>query len=52
MKSESASELRKILHGASSTAGTLESIGHPITSSEDLFVFSIVELLDTRSRRE
>ncbi|KMQ86020.1 bel12-ag transposon polyprotein [Lasius niger] len=50
MKSESA--LRKILHGVSSTAGTLESIGRPINSSEDLFVFSIVELLDGRSRRE
>ncbi|KMQ86040.1 hypothetical protein RF55_15095 [Lasius niger] len=52
MKSESATELRKILHGVASTAGTLESIGRPIDSSEDLFVFSIVELLDSRSRRE
>ncbi|XP_070167587.1 uncharacterized protein [Polyergus mexicanus] len=52
MKSESATELRKILHGVSTTAGTLESIGRPITSSEDLFVFTIVELLDPRTRRE
>lgn len=52
MKSESASELRKVFHGASATAGTLESIGRPITSSEDFFVFSVVELLDVRTRRE
>lgn len=50
MKSESASELRKVLHGALSTANTLESIGHPI--NEDLFAFFVVELLDVRTRRE
>lgn len=52
MKSESATELRKIIHGVSSKVGTLESIGRPITSSEDLFVFSVVDLLDSRTRRE
>jgi len=52
MKTESASELRKIINGASSTAGTLESIGRPVSTSEDLFVFFITELLDTRTRRE
>lgn len=52
MKAESASELRKIVHGVSSTIGTLESIGRPITGSEDLFVFSVIELLDVRTRRE
>ncbi|KMQ84650.1 hypothetical protein RF55_17384, partial [Lasius niger] len=52
LKSESAPELRKILNGVSSTAGTLESIDRPISKSEDLFVFLIVELLDVRTRRE
>lgn len=52
MKTESASELRKIINGASSTTGTLESIGRPVSTSEDLFVFFITELLDARTRRE
>ncbi|KMQ87987.1 hypothetical protein RF55_12600, partial [Lasius niger] len=52
MKAESANELRKILHSASSTVGTLESIGRPISSTDDLFVFLVVELLDARTRRE
>ncbi|XP_071652192.1 uncharacterized protein [Temnothorax longispinosus] len=52
MKSETATELRKVLNGASTTAGALESIGRPISSSEDLFVFFVVERLDARTRRE
>lgn len=51
-KNENQIRLRKILNNVSSTAGALESIGRPISSSEDLFVFDIVELLDSRTRRE
>ncbi|XP_011702560.1 PREDICTED: uncharacterized protein LOC105458737 [Wasmannia auropunctata] len=52
LKSESASELRKLYHGVINTVGSLESIGRPITRGEDLFVHLIAELLDSRSRRE
>ncbi|XP_071581100.1 uncharacterized protein [Temnothorax nylanderi] len=52
MKSETATELRKVLNGASTTAGALESIGRPISNSEDLFVFFVVERLDARTRRD
>ncbi|XP_011858553.1 PREDICTED: uncharacterized protein LOC105556088 [Vollenhovia emeryi] len=52
MKTESPSELRKLFHHMTSTVSALESIGRPITSSEDLFVFLTVEMLDPRSRRE
>lgn len=52
MKTESVSELRKILYSASSTASTLESIGRPIMSNEDFFVFTVMELLDVHTRRE
>ncbi|XP_024885612.1 uncharacterized protein LOC112463434 [Temnothorax curvispinosus] len=52
MKGEAASELRKVFHGMLHTMGSLESIGRPVTSCSDLFVHLIVELLDTRSRRE
>lgn len=52
MKAESAAELRGVLHGFKTTVSSLEGIGRPITSSEDLFIYMIVELLDARSRRE
>lgn len=52
MKSKSAAEMRKVLHGFRTVSSSLESIGRPITSSEDLFVYLTVELLDHRSRRE
>ncbi|GAB1860679.1 Gag-pol polyprotein [Camponotus japonicus] len=52
LKGESASELRKLLHGVINTVNSLESIGRPITSSEDYFVYSVTEKLDPRSRRE
>lgn len=52
MKSESASELRKIFHSIKSSVNSLEGIGRPVTSNEDLFVYMSVELLDPRSRRE
>lgn len=52
MKNESASELRKIYHGVRATVNSLSSIGRDIESSDDLFVYLIVELLDSRSRRE
>ncbi|KMQ82639.1 hypothetical protein RF55_22293, partial [Lasius niger] len=52
MKSESASELKRILQCVVSTVGSLESIERPISSCEDLFVHLIVELLDARSRRD
>lgn len=52
MKSESASELRKVFHSVASTVNALESIGRPITNCEDLFVHLCAELLDSRTRRE
>ncbi|XP_070170760.1 uncharacterized protein [Polyergus mexicanus] len=52
LKSESASDLRRLYHGVMSTVGSLESIGRPITRGEDLFVHLVVDLLDSRSRRE
>lgn len=52
LKGESVSELRTLYHCVMSTAGTLDSIGRPISSSEDLFVHLVVDLLDSRSRRE
>lgn len=52
LKGESASELRKLLHGVINTVSSLESIGRPITNSEDYFIHSIIERLDSRSRRE
>ncbi|XP_029675866.1 uncharacterized protein LOC115243211 [Formica exsecta] len=52
LKSESATELRKLYHGVMSTVGVLESIGRPITRGENLFVHLVVDLLDSRSRRE
>ncbi|KMQ81653.1 hypothetical protein RF55_25629, partial [Lasius niger] len=52
MKTESASEMRKIFHCIRATVNSLDGIGRPITNSEDLFVYLTVELLDPRSRRE
>lgn len=52
MKSESAVELRNVLHGFKAVASLLGSIGRPVTNSEDLFVYMTVELLDPHSRRE
>ncbi|KAL6419839.1 hypothetical protein ACFW04_011153 [Cataglyphis niger] len=52
VKGELSAELRNLYHGVLSTVGSLESIGRPITSGEDLFVHLVVDLLDSRSRRE
>ncbi|KAL6419298.1 hypothetical protein ACFW04_013938 [Cataglyphis niger] len=52
VKGESSAELRNLYHGVLSTVGSLESIGRPITSGKDLFVHLVVDLLDSRSRRE
>ncbi|XP_011700180.1 PREDICTED: uncharacterized protein LOC105457284 [Wasmannia auropunctata] len=52
LKSESAPELRKLFHCVLNTVGSLEGIGRPITRGEGLFVYLIVELLDSKSRRE
>ncbi|KAL6418839.1 hypothetical protein ACFW04_011733 [Cataglyphis niger] len=52
VKGESSTELRNLYHGVLSTVSSLESIGRPITSGEDLFVHLVVDLLDSRSRRE
>ncbi|XP_071652996.1 uncharacterized protein [Temnothorax longispinosus] len=52
LKGESVSELRKVYHRVVSTVGALDSIGRPISRSEDLFVHLVVDLLDPRSRRE
>jgi len=52
LKGESATDLRKLYHCVRNTVSALGSIERPITSSEDLFVYLIVELLDSRSRRE
>lgn len=52
LKTESAVELRKVFHGIKSTVSSLDGINRPISSSEDLFVYLAVDLLDSRSRRE
>jgi len=52
MKPESVSDLRRIFHGAVTAVGALEGIGRPVTSCSDLFVHFIVELLDSKTRRE
>ncbi|XP_011862883.1 PREDICTED: uncharacterized protein LOC105559304, partial [Vollenhovia emeryi] len=52
MKSESAAELRKVFHCLKATRNSLDSIGRPVSSSEDLFVYLAVDLLDPRSRRD
>lgn len=52
LKGESVADLRKLYHAVISTAGALKSIGRPINREEDLFVYLIIDLMDTRSRRE
>lgn len=52
MRPNHAGDLRQIFHGIMTTAGALESVGRPITSSEDLFVHLAVNLLDPAARRE
>ncbi|XP_024880733.1 uncharacterized protein LOC112460321 [Temnothorax curvispinosus] len=52
MKGEFVSDLRRIFHGVVSTVGALEGIGRPITNGTDLFVHLVVELLDSKTRRE
>ncbi|KMQ90572.1 bel12-ag transposon polyprotein [Lasius niger] len=52
MKAPSASGLRRIFHGVLLTVGALESIGRPISNCSDLFVHLVVELLDSKTRRE
>ncbi|KMQ84153.1 bel12-ag transposon polyprotein, partial [Lasius niger] len=52
MKSDSAADLRRIFHGVVTTVGALEGIGRPIASGTDLFVHLVIELLDTKTRRE
>ncbi|XP_070531355.1 uncharacterized protein [Cardiocondyla obscurior] len=52
LRTESAEGLRKLFLSMTSTVGSLASIGRPIHSSEDLFVFTTVEMLDPISRRE
>lgn len=52
MRSESATELRRILDGVTATASTLESVGRPVSGCEDLFAHLVAELLDSRTRRE
>ncbi|XP_070515871.1 uncharacterized protein [Cardiocondyla obscurior] len=52
LKRESAEDLRQLFHTLRSTVNSLESIGRPISSSEDLFVHLAVNLLDPQTRRE
>nr|XP_012145736.1 PREDICTED: uncharacterized protein LOC105663123 [Megachile rotundata] len=52
MKPNSMVDLRRIFHGVVTTAGALEGIGRPISSSEDLFVHLAVNLFDQVTRRE
>jgi len=52
LKTESASELRKLFHCMASTVGALEGIGRPISNCENLFVHLTAEMLDPRTRRE
>lgn len=52
MKSDSVADLRRIFHGVVSTVGPLEGIGRPVTNCSDLLVHLVIELLDSRNRRE
>ncbi|XP_043279324.1 uncharacterized protein [Venturia canescens] len=52
MTAETTAELKRVFHSMVTTVNVLEGIGRPIDSSEDLFVFSVTELLDPRTRRE
>lgn len=52
MESDPATELRRIFHGVVSTVGALEGIGRPLSNSTNLFVHLVVELFDTKIRRE
>ncbi|KMQ83786.1 hypothetical protein RF55_19094, partial [Lasius niger] len=45
MKSETASELKRVFHSITGTTGALDSIGRPISNCSDLFVHMAVELL-------
>lgn len=51
MKSDPATDLRRIFHGVVSTVGALEGIGRPIASCTDLFVHLVVKLFDARTPR-
>lgn len=51
-KSDSVVDLRRIFHGVVSTVGALEGIGRPISDGTDLFVHLVVELLDSKTRRD
>lgn len=51
MRSESAGDLCRIYHGMTAAVGSLEGIGRPVGSSPDLFVHLVVNLLDSRTRR-
>jgi len=52
MKTESVADLKKLVNGMLQIAGTLESIGRKPAYDNDFFVHSVIELLDSRSRRE
>lgn len=52
LKDESASDLRHLYHDVMSIVSSMEGIERPITRREDLFLHLIIELLDSRSRRE
>lgn len=48
MKTENATELKKIFHGIIGTYDSLKNLGRPVSESEDLFVHLVVELLGPR----
>lgn len=52
MKTESAADLRRIFHRVLTTVNSLEGIGRPISSGSDLFVHFVVELLNSKTRRD
>lgn len=52
MKSESATDLRRIYYCMVSTMGSLEGIGRPIDGCADLFVHLVAELFDSTTRRD
>ncbi|KMQ87329.1 hypothetical protein RF55_13415 [Lasius niger] len=52
MKLDFTADLRRIFHGVVTTVGALEGIGRPIADCTDLFVHLVVELFDTKTRRE
>ncbi|XP_025994935.2 uncharacterized protein LOC113004793 [Solenopsis invicta] len=52
MKTESVTDLKKLVNSMLQTASTLESIGQKSAYDNDFFMPSVIELMNSRSRRE